>query len=265
MKRDIIFYRVRSYLKYLLKSRHRKGYGIHSPFVFYLVRELFGEEHPFYAFKKIDAAKRMLLKNNMTIGPETLGAPSVTGDKRQKVKHFVKQGSLPAKYGELIFRLVNYFGAKNILELGTGTGLSTLWLALPDSRARVTTIEGSRQLSDFARRLFELVEVNNVRIINDAFNRVLPSLLDTTDHLDFVFFDGDHRREATLHYFELCLKKAHNDTVFVFDDIHWSPDMEAAWETILQHPSITVSMDLYRIGIIFFRKECTRQHYVVRF
>lgn len=224
-----------------------------------------GEKHPFYAFKKIDAVRKSLLRNNTVINNETLGAPSVTGQTRRSVKSLVSTGSLPTKYGVLLFRLINYFEAKNILELGTGTGLSTLWLALPDSRARVVTIEGCKELCFFSMQLFEMVGVNNVKVINDSFKNVLPKLVEEEDCLDFVFFDGDHRKESVLEYFEWCLKKAHNNSIFVFDDIHWSPDMEAAWKTILQHPKITVSFDLYRIGIIFFRKECTRQHYIVRY
>lgn len=265
MKLDIIKYRLGSYLKYFMSARHRKGYGIHSPFAFYLVRELLGEKHPFYAFRKIEAVRQSLLKNHTVIHNDTLGAPSVSGQKQRSVRKLVSSGSLPAKYGVLLFRLINYFEAKNILELGTGTGLSTLWLALPDSRARVITIEGCKELCDFSRQVFEMVDVNNVEVINGSFVNILPALVEEIDSLDFVFFDGDHRKESVLKYFEWCLKKAHNNSIFVFDDIHWSPDMEAAWKTILQHPKITVSFDLYRIGIIFFRKECTRQHYIVRY
>ncbi|MDK2840962.1 MAG: hypothetical protein PWQ17_467 [Anaerophaga sp.] len=265
MNTRILFFRIRSYLKYFLFAGHRKGYGIHSPFVFFLVRELVGEKYPFYAFKRIDAARRMLLKNNTVVETDTLGAPSVSNKKQKKIKQLVSEGSLPPKFGEILFRLINYFDARNIIELGTGTGLSTLWLALPHSRSRVITIEGNARLSDIAKQLFEIVEVSNIRVWSGSFAELLPEVLDQLPRLDFVFFDGDHRKDSVLGYFETCLKKVHNNTIFVFDDIHWNKEMEEAWHIISYHPQVTVSLDFYRIGIVFFRKECTKQHYMVRF
>ena len=264
MNTHILIFRIRSYLKYFLFARHRKGYGIHSPFVFFLVRELAGEKYPFYAFKRVDAARRMLLKNSTVIETHTLGAPSVSNKQQKKIKQLVSEGSLPPKFGKILFRLINHFGARNILELGTGTGLSTLWLALPDSRSGVITIEGNAHLSEIAKQLFEIVEVPNIRVWKGSFAELLPEALDQLARLDFVFFDGDHRKDSVLGYFKICLKKVHNDTIFVFDDIHWSREMEEAWHIISGHPRVTVSLDFYRIGIVFFRKECTKQHYVVR-
>ncbi len=252
-----------SFFRYLRKARHYKGYGIHSPFVFYVVRELFFEAHTYDAFSKIDSARNMLLKNKQRVNVDTRGAASVKDTKVKRVKDLVNEGSIPPKYGRLMFRMINYFSARNILEMGTSLGAGTLFLSLPHSGAKVTTIEGNRELCSLARGLFDMVEVENVDVVNGSFHEVLPEVLANYEQLDFVFFDGDHRLESTLQYFEMCLEKFHNDTVFVFDDIHWSRDMEKAWHTIISHPKVTVSLDLYRIGIVFFRKECTKQHYVV--
>jgi len=258
------FYRAGSFLRHLFKSGHYKGHGIHSPFTFYVISELFFEKTPFYAFKKTDAAREMLLKSKEQVAVKTMGASSVDKSPQKKVCKIVRQGSIPPRYGTFIFRLINHFEARNILELGTGTGYGTLFLALPDSRSRVTTIEGNPGLCQVAGNLFETAKVNNVNVVNGAFEKVLPEELAKTDKLDFVFFDGDHRLEPTLKYFEMCLPKIHNDSVFVFDDIHWSKDMEKAWNAIVANPRVTVSLDLYRIGVVFFRKECTKQHFVLR-
>jgi predicted O-methyltransferase YrrM len=263
LKLQLILYRIRSYSRYIRKSRHRKGYGIHSPFVFYVVRELLYEFNPYYAFKQIDAARRALLKDGRTVNTDTLGESSVNCRKRKKVKDLFREGSLPVKYGKFLFRLINYFEARSILELGTGIGFGTLFLALPDSRSSVTTIEGNRDISGIAKGVFEMVGITNVKVVNGHFKELLPGILEDRDRLDFVFIDGDHCKESTLQYFEMCLPKACNNSVFVFDDIHWSPGMEEAWQTIVDHPSVTVSLDLYRIGVVFFRKECQKQYYRV--
>jgi len=249
----------------LLKARHYKGFGIHSPFVFNLVRELIYETHPFYAFTRIDAARRMLKRTNHQVGLQTFGAVSVKNKASGKVKHLVSRNSIPLKYGRLMFRLINYFKAREIVEIGTGIGLGTLFLALPDSGGRITTIDGNPELCSLAGGLFEVVGVENARVVNGQFREELPGVLSNLEKLDFVFFDGDHRMGPTLQYFEMCLAKIHNDTIFVFDDIHWSREMEQAWGTIVEHPLVRVSIDLYRVGIVFFRKECTKQHYVVWF
>ena len=250
---------------YWLKARYYKGFGIHSPFVFYLVRELFWESHPFYAFDKIDAARKMLLRNKQRVKVDTLGQPSVVSGNQKSIRSLAGQGSIPDKYGKLMFRLINKLECKNILELGTGIGMSTLYMALPSSRAKVLSIDGNSSLQQVASSLFEMTEVKNVRLFNGPFKEHLPLILNEPGSLDFVFFDGDHQYDSTLNYFEMCLQKIHNNSVFVFDDIHWSPEMEKAWLEIANRPEVTVSMDLYRIGIVFFREECTKQHYVVRY
>ncbi|RYF62388.1 MAG: SAM-dependent methyltransferase, partial [Cytophagaceae bacterium] len=83
--------------------------------------------------------------------------------------------------------------------------------------------------------------------------------------VDFVFFDANHRYEPTVRYFEICLTNIHNDTVFVFDDIHWSDEMEQAWAYIKVHPSVSVTVDLFWVGLVFFRREQPKQDFILRF
>lgn len=230
-----------------------------------MVRELFWESHPFYAFEKIDAARKMLLRNKQKVNVSTLGMPSVISGKQKSIRKLMNDGSIPDKYGKLLFRLVNYLACKTILELGTGTGMGTLYLALPSSRAKVFSMDGNRELHQVAQNVFEITGISNVELVTDAFKKHLPQILDHVDQLDFVLFDGDHQYQSTIEYFEMCLKKISNNTVFVFDDIHWSPDMEKAWKEIAGRSEVTVSIDLFRMGLVLFRKECTKQHYVLRY
>ncbi len=207
----------------------------------------------------------MLRRSKRKVNVQSYGAPSVNPAKEKYIKNLIQEGSIPAKYGELLFRMIDWQAFENILELGTGTGIGTLYLALPDSRARVTTIEGNKALCRVAGQVFESAGATNIKVLNGKIQEVLPSFLEQTEKVDFVLFDGDHQYQTTLEYFELCLKKSHNDTIFVFDDIHWSPGMEKAWDEIAGRPDVTVSIDLFRMGIVFFRKECTKQHYVLRY
>lgn len=187
------------------------------------------------------------------------------GGKSREVSGLVKQSSIRSKYGKLLFRIVNETNPESILELGTSIGISTVYLALTDKRRKVTTIEGCPETSQFAGELFDELRCDSIHRITGRFSDVLPAFVAQQSKLDFVFFDGHHQKQATLDYFNICLSKAENDTVFVFDDIHWSKGMEEAWNAIYSHPQVTVSLDLFQLGIVFFRKECQKQHFIVRY
>ena len=90
--------------------------------------------------------------------------------------------------------------------------------------------------------------------------------LQDLEAVDYVFFDGNHQENTTVNYFETCIPFITNDTIFIFDDIHWSAEMERAWEKIKMHPKTKMSLDLFHLGIIFFREEQKeREHFVIRY
>ena len=250
----------------MIKSRYWKGFGIHSPFVFDFVANLMREKHEYYDFQRIRSWRNVLIKKQEIIEITEMGAGSaVTQSKKRKIGDIVLHGSIPEKYGELIFRMVSRYSPNGILELGTSAGISALYLALPKHSAKVVTIEGCPNVLVVAKNTFNYFATKNIELLNGDFSELLPDAIKKLPSLDFVFFDGNHRKEPTLAYFNECLKYINNDTVFVFDDIHWSKGMEEAWQEIIADVSVTVSIDIFRLGIVFFRKESQKEHYVVRF
>lgn len=250
----------------MIKARHRKGYGLHSPYVFHLVRDVFYCRYPYYAFNDISDYRKGLMHSKEAYEMTDYGAGSVTfSGKARRVSRVAEQSAIDKKYGELLFRLLQYLKPENIVELGTSLGVSTAYLALADKRRTVETIEGCPQTADLAKKTFVDLKCDNVNQYVGQFKDVLPDLVGKTEQLGFVFFDGHHQKQSTLDYFNNCLLKVGNETVFVFDDIHWSKGMEEAWEIICKHPQVTVSIDLFQLGIVFFRKECQKQHFVVRY
>ncbi len=259
-------YLVKSYLSYLLKSKYKKGYGLHSPFVFNLVRDLIGDNHHYYVFESIKAYRKQLMKSNQVICMTDYGAGSTNFEGRErKVSKLVFQSSIQPKYGELLFRLANHFKPNCIVELGTSIGISASYFARHNSGCPVYTIEGCEKAAAFAAKTFKVLRCSNVQQIVGQFQDVLPELVGSLDKLDMVFIDGHHEKQATLAYFNICLSKATNESIFIFDDIHWSKGMHEAWQIISDHPEVTVSLDLFQIGIVFFRKECQKQHFVVSY
>ena len=257
-----LFFQIKSFLKYRFKSRHRKGFGIHSPFVFHLLNYVIFEKNPFYAYTQIEKVRKSLLKDGTIVELTDFG----TGNKSESsVANIATKSLESAKFGQLLFRLVNFFQPQNILELGTSLGVSTMYLAKPSSTAKVVTMEGSRSLCDIAERNFKNADVDNVEVVCGNIDKNLKDVIDKFPQLDFVYFDANHTREATLRYFEICLQKTHKETVFVFDDIHYSAEMDSAWNEIKKRDNVRLSIDLYHFGLVFFNTDLPKQDYIVAF
>jgi predicted O-methyltransferase YrrM len=91
----------------------------------------------------------------------------------------------------------------------------------------------------------------------------LPEIIEKTN-FNFIYFDGNHQKEATLNYFNMCLQTVDTNAVFIFDDIYWNKEMHETWEIIKQHPKVTVTINTYFWGIVFFRNEQLKQHFTIR-
>jgi predicted O-methyltransferase YrrM len=255
------------YIHYFFTASNGKGHGIHSHFVFNLVKQVFNDDRKYYAFQKIEKLRKQLKEDESQIFVEDFGAGSLfSSGKKRSVSSIANSAAKPAKFGQLFFRMVNYFDSKNILELGTSLGISTAYFASAKTDVQVTSLEGSESIAEKAADNFVKLDLQNIRIVKGNFDETLQEVLDKNEPFDMIFFDGNHRKEPTLNYFNQCLKNSHDDAVFIFDDIHWSPEMEETWSAIKSHPSVTCSIDLFFVGFIFFRKEFKEtQHLRIRF
>ena len=257
-------HQLKHYIKYRIKAGNE--HSMHSPFVFDLAIKVLYDKAPFYCFDNIEALREVLLSIDNTIEVTDFGAGSaVHKSNKRKISDIVKHSAKKEKYGQLLFKLVNYFQSKTILELGTSVGISTLYLASPNSKAKVITIEGCPQIAKVAQTNFDKLKIKSIDMRVGRFDDVLPSVLKEEAQLDFVFIDGHHLKQPTIKYFEMVLKNLHNNSVLVVDDIYWSEQMTEAWEYIKQHPSVTVTLDMFYLGIVFFRKEQVKEHFIVKY
>lgn len=260
-------YQLFSYLRYWLRSGN--AHGLHSPFVFGLYTTVIRHDGQFAAFARIEARRKELLASPDSIAVTDLGAGSqVTGagGQQRRLRDIARHAAKPPRLAQLLFRLVNHFRSATILELGTSLGLTTAYLAAADSRSRVITFEGCPHTAAVARDTFAKLALKNVQLVEGNLDATLPTTLASLPTpLDFVFFDGNHRYEPTLRYFEQCLAKAHENSVFVLDDIHWSAEMAQAWEAIKANPAVTITVDLFYVGLVFFRKKQPRQDFWLRY
>lgn len=256
------FHSIKAYVRHFFTAKTRRGDGVHSPFIFSFITDVKNEKHPFYAYKAIENVRKSLLNDSSTISVTDYGTGS---SNKRKVCDIAKRSCKPAKQAQLLFRIVNTYQPQTIFDLGTCLGTTTLYMAKANQNARIHTFEGCPEIAKIAQSNFTILQCKNiVQHIGDL-KETLPNALQQVEKVDLVFFDANHQKEPTLAYFEQCLQKAHNQSIFIFDDIHWSKGMEEAWNIIRQNPRITVSLDLYHMGILFFSSHLKPAHYKLKF
>lgn len=255
------------FVQYYVKALNGKGHGIHSPFVFDFVKNVLNDERKFYSFEAIEKQRSQLLSNPTIVTVEDFGAGSRKGlTKQRKIKDIAASSLKPKKFAQLLFKMVNYYQPKTIVELGTSLGITSCYLASANNKATLITMEGSNAIANIAKHNFEHLQLQNIKTVIGNFDETLKPTLSTIDIIDFAFIDGNHRYQPTIQYFENILPKLNENSVVVLDDVHWSKEMEQAWNEIKQHHAVTLSIDLFFIGIVFFRKDFKeKQNFVVRY
>ncbi|HEX8313482.1 MAG TPA: class I SAM-dependent methyltransferase [Flavisolibacter sp.] len=255
------------YASYYLNAYNGKGHGMHSPFVFRFILHVLNNKSGYPLPTEIETLRKQLQKDTRVLEIEDLGAGSRTASARQRsVQQLARSALKPPKYAGLLFRLVKYYQPQTIIELGTSLGITTSYLAKANPEASVTTIEGSNAVAEIAKENNRKLGLKNIRLLQGNFDDVLPAVIRQLSSVDLAYIDGNHRYEPTIAYFHQLLSKTHNDSILVFDDIHWSKDMEKAWEEIKEHPSVKCTVDIFFLGIVFFRSEFkVKQHFTIRF
>lgn len=255
------------YFNYYFTASNGKGHGTHSPFVFDFIKNVLNDKKEYEAYGKVESLRKILLEDEKLLTVEDLGAGSSTTTSDQRsVSSIAKNAAKPPKYGQLLYRMVKYYPCNTVLELGTSLGLTTSYLSLAKPEANLITMEGAASVAAVAKENFSNLSLQNIKLVEGNFDFTLPATLYHLPAVDFAFVDGNHRREPTENYFHQLLQKTNNDSILVFDDIHWSEEMEQAWENIKQHPAVRCTIDLFFIGIVLFRQEFKeKQNFTIRF
>ena len=242
MKKIRILY---NYCIYRLKAVSE--HGVHSPFVFDLVTNVIYNRADYYCFKNIETIREKLFHS------------------QKVVSRIPKQHTNAAKYDQLLFRLVNYFQPSQILELGTSIGITSIYMASANSKTVLLTIEEDSEIAEVAKNNFKNLKLKNIEQLVENFDTVVPKILTKNITFNFIHFDENLSAQATLDYFNNCLSKADSTSVFVFDSIYRTSEMKEAWTKIKNTDQVTVTIDLFYLGIVFFRKEQVKQHFIIKF
>jgi predicted O-methyltransferase YrrM len=249
-------------IKYYLTLPHNTGHGIHSPFLFRLINEVFAKDMDYEALRKIENYRQSLNSHSGKLVISDLGALSNRLPVIKKVKTIAEKESISHHYGKLLYNLAREFNPANTIELGTCLGVGTLYLALGNPGGKVISIEGSPEKSSLASSMLQKY-APNAEVITGNFDDQLPEVLQSSGKADLVFIDGNHKKEFTLKYLDDILVYSHDDTVLIFDDINWSPEMMEAWRDVQNHPKTRVCLDLFRIGIVLLNPKLQKESFTI--
>jgi len=254
----------KDYLLHRFKGKTR--HGTHSPFVYRLVDKVIYDFSPKKVYDEPESLRRDLLSDGRMINVTDLGAGShLNNSSEKKVSMIAKNALKPPKLAQLLHRLVADQKPKNMIELGTCLGITAVYLKKAAPEAQLYTLEGCPETAGIAAQVFKKAGITGIEQVTGNFDDTLPGIITKLDQLDFVFIDGNHTKEATLRYFEWCLPKVHENTLLIFDDIYWSEGMKEAWNEIKANPRVTVTIDLFWIGLVYFRKGQVKEDFLIKF
>lgn len=261
------------YLRYCLTASNGRGHGIHSPFIFEFITKVLNDKTQYADYDIIERLRSEMLNDQTVLAVEDFGAgSSVSKTNKRSIASIAKNAAKPKKYGQLLYRMVKTYQPVTILELGTSLGITTSYLSQAKTDAKVTTLEGSAAIAKVAKDNFKTLGLQNIELTEGNFDDTLSATLGQSratvgeSSVNFAFIDGNHRQAPTERYFGQILPYISNDSIFVFDDIHWSREMEEAWESIKNNDRVRCTIDLFFIGIVFFRNEFKqKQHFIIRF
>jgi len=260
----MVFNFISDYLKHRLTSKSR--HGTHSPFVYKLTDEVIYDFKSNDDYKSIEAQRKKLLNDDSLVNVTDLGAGShLNKNRTKKVRQIAKNALKSPSLAQLIYRLAKDNDPKNIVELGTCLGITTAYLSKACPDADIITVEGCPETAKVAYNNFRQLDLENVELRVGNFDQLLPEIIAEQAQLDFVYVDGNHRKDATINYFNWCLPKVHEGTLLIFDDIYWSEGMKEAWEEIKADPQVTVTIDLFWIGLVFFKKGQAKEHFKIKY
>lgn len=240
---------------------------MHSPFVFNFILHVLNNKDGYLPPAEIEQLRNALMHDRRMLQTEDFGAGSrVAKTKQRTVGELARSALKPKKYAQLLYRLAKHYQPQTVLELGTSLGITTSYFAKAVPSAAVVSIEGSKAIAAVAAENFANLGLKNIGQRVGNFDDLLATVVQELLSINLAFIDGNHRCEPTLNYFHQLLPALNNDSILVFDDIHWSEEMEQAWHAIQQHPSVKYTVDVFFLGFVFFRQEFrTKQHFSVRF
>jgi predicted O-methyltransferase YrrM len=245
------------YIAYRYKAQNR--HGVHSPFVYDFIETVLNSK---YSDPAIELERKSLLRSKKKIFIADFGS----GNDRTSTLSKIASNSLKRKKeASLLAKIVQHYSIKNVIELGTSLGISTSYMARVNPKCNIKTVEGSQEIAEQAKNVWDSLSINNIDSYSCEFDQFLEGIKNETFTDTLIFIDGNHRLKPTLNYFEFFKKRSHKNCILVFDDIHWSQEMEDAWDLITHSKDIDLSIDLFELGLVFLDERMEKEHFILSF
>lgn len=243
---------------YLAKTKH----GVHSPFLYNFVTKALNKRLDNKQFKEIEIHRSAAKKDKSIIEVHDFGAKQ--GIYNTTISKIANNSVKNKRNSKLLFKIFNFFKPQNCIELGTSLGISSLYISKAAPNCKIISMEGSINISKYAKELHLKSKTRNITVVSANINDELPNILIEQQYISSAFIDANHTKEATIKYFEEFLPFVNETSFLVFDDIHWSKDMEEAWSVIIKNEKVSISVDLFFFGIVFFREGIEKQNFILR-
>lgn len=227
------------------RLRYCKGYGVHSPFVYNLITKVIEEPYPYYRFDDIELLRKRLLQ------------------REKEVAKVVRREAISPKYGALLFRLANYFQAGSILQVGPSMGLSALYLTSYKAGLKCISVENIPEYTAISRWVYGIGARTDIDLRTGDYARLIPEVLEEMGKVDLAFFNFRHEQSPDIRLVTKCMEHAGEGSLFVLDGIKANPSMRALWKEVCAHGKVTVCIDLFSMGIVFFNPKLHKRRYKV--
>lgn len=205
-------------------------------------------------FRELELYKKELATNKTQISYEIFNT-----DEKKSVSEIAPRAGSPGKWCEFFYFLSKFSNAKNILEIGTNLGVSGQYFlsAIRDEPSKFISLEGVPGLCSIASERFDELagKQTEFEVVQGLYDETLPKIAASGQTFDLVFFDGNHKYEPTLHYFDLLKDNFSRHAILIFDDIYWDEQMEKAWRQLKEIPGVYCTIDFFKLGIVLYDKK----------
>ncbi|WP_143960721.1 O-methyltransferase [Litoribacter populi] len=248
------------YILHFLRKEDR--HSLQSPFAFQLYDGLINHFKT-AKYPEIEKIRTSFLRDNTEIFVTDYGAGSkMVPNSKRKVKDIALYSNSPKKYNLLYQYFLSQTPADYAVELGTGLGINSQYLAACTKKS-LLTIEADKSICDLAAS--HLQKLPNVEVFCDEIPNVLPTIASQMNSLDFLLIDAHHTYEATIKYFNMLVPRLHENSIMIIGDIYWSKGMKKAWDEIKMHPEVRMTFDFFECGVAFFKKDLQKENYILTY
>jgi len=247
-----------SRLIYLKRARHRHGHSIHSPFLFHLITKIIEDKKrlPEYDSTKKLKKKVLVLLNNRSDQSFTkvYQAFNLPPSNPRKLYRRVE---LPFRYGKVVFRLIREFKPSSVINYGPAFGAILALMAMANTDNYIYQVISDPLYENVCKELFNDLVISNIQFIPE---NSLPEV-----NPEFIVINYSNNPDCTQILVQKYIEAHGSDDVLIIKGIHDSKEMEAIWQEFIENDQVHVTLDLFEIGIAFFRKGLQKENFVLKY